>query len=166
MAVGTMMLAAAVFEAVSDITTAIAVNTIVNPTDPASGKRAAIPWPSAADNPVVSDNRPIARPPPNNSTMPQSMRDASAHDNVKRRSRQLTGITSSSNAPTIAATDSGNNAPTCRVAACVSPNIRLNTPGTIHNAIVTANAYITLRSPRVVAPSFRSSSDTVRTVSG
>ena len=42
-AVGTMMFAAAVLDAVSDITTAIAVNTIVKPTTPASGKRAAIP---------------------------------------------------------------------------------------------------------------------------
>ena len=41
--------------------------------------------------------------------MPQSMRDASAHESVNRRSRQLMGMMSRSSAPMIAATDSGTS---------------------------------------------------------
>ena len=120
----------------------------------------------AADRPVDSASFPIASPPPNRSTTPQSIRDASSQVIVNLRARQLIGIRNSSSAPRIAAIDSGKMRLYCRVTACVSPNQRLRIPGSTHKNTVSENAMITLRSPIVIRPRRWSSFETARTDSG
>src|SRR5690606_28415344 len=110
-AIGTMMVADAVFDAASLMTMADAVNNAVNSSVDGASMSPASPSPMAVARPVEVASAPIEMPPPNSSTMPQSMCAASSHDSVKRRAGQWTGSRNSRMAPIMAATDSGTARP-------------------------------------------------------
>ena len=67
------MLAAAVFDVVSDSTIAAPVKSIVSATVVCDGSHAVMPFPSASASPVENASSPIASPPPKSSTTPQSI---------------------------------------------------------------------------------------------
>ena len=63
-ATGTIMLADAVFDVVSDNAIAAAVKSAVNARLPCDGSQAVMPRPSASASPVENASAPIASPPP------------------------------------------------------------------------------------------------------
>jgi len=142
------------------ITIAIAVNTAVSRNAEGSCIDPASAWPIARARPVESASAPIDRPPPNSSTIPQSMRAASSQLIVNLRAAHCTGSRNSRIAPIIAAIDSGTSIAYVR-AIWLSPKPAIaNRPGISHNSTVVKKASMTLRCPRVTGPSFFSSSRT------
>src|SRR6185503_882988 len=107
MATGTTIVAAAVFDVVSERTIATAVNNATRPNRLSAFNAPASPSPIQRARPVPNIKSPNANPPPNSRMVPQSMRTASRQPNVNSILRALTGNTNRSSAPASAAMDSG-----------------------------------------------------------